>query len=65
MFTEEPETSHSFSQTDRLDFPSGASVGVARVHSHVPEGQTLGRAAAQHPGLELQLFSVSILELLM
>lgn len=52
-------------RTDLLDLPSCVCVGVVRLHSHVPEGQTLGGAAAQHPRLELQLFSVSILELLM
>lgn len=41
------------------------AVDVFSVHSHVPEGQTLRGVTAQHPGLELQLFNVSVLPLLM
>lgn len=41
------------------------SVDMFSLHSHVPEGQTLGGVAVQHPGLKLQLFHVLILPLLM
>lgn len=55
---------HLLSTAAQMDL-SCVSVGVFSLHLHVPEGQTLGRAAAQHLGLELQLLRVSILKLLM
>lgn len=46
-------------------FLSWVSVDVFSLHSHVPEGQTLGKVTGQHLGLELQLFGVPFLPLLM
>lgn len=51
--------------TQTLTFASHQRFLCISVDSHFPVGQTLWRVTAQHPGLELQVFNVSVLPLLM